>query len=263
MTVDWKALAAPFPPHELEWRIQSSGKKGDSAEVWAKVVAYVTNRAIQQRLDDVVGPENWQNHFEPWGTNGVLCRLGVRVDGEWIWKEDGAENTEIESLKGGLSGAMKRAAVHLGIGRMLYDLPEGWAKCFPQKQPGAEYAKTKDGTAFYWLPPDLPKWALPSPPEKGDTHRNGSPPVMGPPKDVVMLSGLTIVHVPHDTKPYWKVDGNTEGYEKVLKELRWRQSKTIGWWTADQASRDTLEGLLAPPPQPFTEMPRQLEMTDA
>ena len=29
-------------------------------------VPYVTNRAIQNRLDEVVGPENWYNKYRPW-----------------------------------------------------------------------------------------------------------------------------------------------------------------------------------------------------
>ena len=39
-----------FPAEDIEWRVQRSGKTGKG--YWAVVLAYVTNRAIQQRLDD-------------------------------------------------------------------------------------------------------------------------------------------------------------------------------------------------------------------
>ena len=43
-------------------------------------------------------------------------------------KWDAAENTQVEAVKGGRSGAMKRAAVQWGIGRYLYNLEEGFAQ---------------------------------------------------------------------------------------------------------------------------------------
>jgi len=156
-------LAEPFPPADVEWRLQQAGKKA-SGEVWAKCLAYITNRAIQDRLDAVVGPGNWRNEYKEWttGTAGVLCGLSIKVDErEWVTKWDGAEQTDVEAMKGGLSAAMKRAAVQWGIGRYLYDLPEGWAKITDR---GEHYGKTKDGTEFRWNNPDLPKWALPGAP---------------------------------------------------------------------------------------------------
>ena len=41
-------------------------------------------------------------------------------DGEWITKSDGADDSNIEGAKGGISDALKRAAVLFGIGRYLY-----------------------------------------------------------------------------------------------------------------------------------------------
>ncbi|EAV6548469.1 recombinase, partial [Salmonella enterica] len=47
-------LDEPFAAEDIEWRIQQSGKTRDG-KVWAMVLAYVTNRAIMKRLDDVCG----------------------------------------------------------------------------------------------------------------------------------------------------------------------------------------------------------------
>lgn len=159
---DLLALAAKFPVEDLEWRIGEAGKR-QNGEIWARVFTYITNRAIQTRLDDVVGPANWRNEFREWMGTAQLCGISILVDGQWVTKWDGAGATDVEGIKGGLSDAMKRAAVQWGIGRYLYDLDEGWAEILPagSKHKGSHYGKTKDGTVFYWLPPELPAWALP------------------------------------------------------------------------------------------------------
>ena len=168
-------LRDPFAPGDIEWRVQQAGEK--NGKPWARVLAYVTNRAIMERFDEVVGPENWQNVFKEGPAGGVVCGLSVRVarpDGtaEWITKWDGAENSDVEPVKGGLSNAMKRAAVQWGVGRYLYDLEEGWARVHDG---GRFSAKGKDGSWFKWDPPELPSWAVPA------QRRAGAPAVPGAP----------------------------------------------------------------------------------
>ncbi len=115
-------LAMPFAPEDLEWRLQ----KVVEARELGIAVPYVTNRAIMSRLDDVVGPENWYNEFKPWhgagGKEAQLCGISIRYGEGFITKWDGAENSDIEPVKGGLSDSMKRAAVQWGIGRVLYNM---------------------------------------------------------------------------------------------------------------------------------------------
>lgn len=121
-------LAKPFASEDLEWRLQQAFEdKGRGL-----AVPYVTNRAIQDRLDDVVGPDNWHNDFKPWHGSGKkdaqICGISIYFEGrgEWITKWDGAEDTDIEAIKGGLSDSMKRAAVQWGIGRVLYKMGVVW-----------------------------------------------------------------------------------------------------------------------------------------
>ena len=59
-------LARPFAPEDLEWRIQVTSRDKTSG----LAIPYITNRAIQDRLDEVVGPENWYNDYNPWHGNG-------------------------------------------------------------------------------------------------------------------------------------------------------------------------------------------------
>jgi hypothetical protein len=156
-----------FTPADVEWRVQQAGWK--DGKPWAMVLAYVTNRAVMQRLDDVCGPLNWQNAYRVDSDNAIMCGISIRNEatGEWVTKWDGAEATEIEAIKGGRSGAMKRAAVQWGIGRYLYNLDTSFAKCITEFPPQAEKElwhkqyDSKEKKAFFWKTPELPKWAIP------------------------------------------------------------------------------------------------------
>lgn len=116
------------------------------------------------RLDQIFGPGKWKNDYRPWGDKGVLCGISAKIDGEWITKWDGAEETNIEAVKGGLSGSMKRAAVQWGIGRYLYNMDEVWVNVTEQRSNrNSNYIKDKNsGITGYWDTPNLPSWALPN-----------------------------------------------------------------------------------------------------
>lgn len=137
------ALSKPFAPQDLEWRLQQTFEE----KLRGIAVPYVTNRAIQNRLDEVVGPENWYNKYRPWIRFTVkvrdkedykkwvekevisqLCGISIYFPDQdrWICKWDGAELTDIEAVKGGLSDSMKRAAVQWGVGRVLYNMDTVW-----------------------------------------------------------------------------------------------------------------------------------------
>ena len=173
--MDLSKLKDCFEPNDIEWRLQQCGK-GSNGKIWGMALAYVTNRAIMNRLDEVCGPENWKNEYKAAPDGGILCGLSIKVGDEWVTKWDGAENTDIEAVKGGLSGAMKRAAVQWGIGRYLYKLEESWINA---NDNGAYRGKTKDGTTFKWDAPTLPYWALPKDSNKSvksETHTEPKPP---------------------------------------------------------------------------------------
>ena len=121
------ALRKPFAPEDLEWRLQQTFEE----KMRGIAVPYVTNRAIQNRLDEAVGPENWYNDYKPWHGAGKkeaqLCGIAIYFEGRgFITKWDGAEDSDIEPVKGGLSDSMKRAAVQWGIGRVLYNMDTVW-----------------------------------------------------------------------------------------------------------------------------------------
>lgn len=118
-------LARPFAAEDLEWRLQKTFES--QGRMSGIAVPFVTNRAIMNRLDSVVGPENWYNDYRPWHAAGKkeaqICGISIHFEGRgFITKWDGAEDSDIEPIKGGLSDSMKRAAVQWGIGRVLYNM---------------------------------------------------------------------------------------------------------------------------------------------
>jgi hypothetical protein len=111
-------LTTPLTAEEIEWRVQSS-KNGKT-----QIAPYITARAVQARFDAAFGPFGWQNELRPI-EKGFLCGIAVQgPDGQWVWKWDGSDESDIEPIKGAISGALKRAAVHWGLGRELYSYPK-------------------------------------------------------------------------------------------------------------------------------------------
>ena len=159
-------LKEPFSAGEIHWRVGTLTKD----KTKGTALAYIDARNVMKRLDDVLGMENWQDEYitEPprtvrktkKGWNGqpdehyneqicgrVICKLSIRIGGEWITKSDGAGETNVEGEKGGISDAFKRAAVKFGVGRYLYYLDTNW-------YPVDKWRK-------FTQQPQLPVWALP------------------------------------------------------------------------------------------------------
>lgn len=103
-------LAAPFVP---KWRVQSTTKDG-TRDI---VVPYLDARQVQQRLDDVVLPQNWSNTFE---AETGTASISILINGKWIGKSDVGTDSAVEKEKGKASDAFKRAAVLWNIGRDIY-----------------------------------------------------------------------------------------------------------------------------------------------
>jgi hypothetical protein len=142
-------LAAPFDPQIVSWRVGPTNQ--DKTKGMA--LAYIDARDVMRRLDEVCGPENWQDNY-PWSDGKrVVCSIGIKCVGddemgsrsEWVWKTDGAGDSDMEGEKGALSDAFKRAAVKWGIGRYLYDTDSPWVQIEPRGKsffiPDSEKAK--------------------------------------------------------------------------------------------------------------------------
>jgi Rad52/22 family double-strand break repair protein len=135
-------LSAQMP---CKWRLKSvtnKAKKPYPSGTRGQFLAYIDARDVFNRLDAALGLSNWQSAVK-WinADQSAVVSLSIRVDGEWLVREDvGYPNNpgagvEDEPLKAAVSDAIKRAAVHFGIGRFLYDLGAQWAEIDPDGKP--------------------------------------------------------------------------------------------------------------------------------
>ena len=136
-------LKKPFAHHN--WRKGAGGKE----------LVYIDARQVMNRLDEVFDVGGWQAHYEHIGGR-MICKLSCLIGGKWVTKSDGAGDTNIEGDKGGISDALKRAAVLWGIGRYLYypsafdsnrnpaswATPEGYDKLMEERH-GKEIEKSR------------------------------------------------------------------------------------------------------------------------
>lgn len=105
--------------NEIECRVGTLSEKGCS------LLLYKDARVDMSLLDEVVGAENWQRNHELVNGN-LFCNVGIKVNNEWIWKQDVGTESATEAEKGQASDSFKRACVNWGIGRELYTAPFIW-----------------------------------------------------------------------------------------------------------------------------------------
>lgn len=139
-----EALASPFDPQEIRH------KPGVVSGNRALAIPYVDARAIQDRLDEVLGLINWQDEYECMADGSVICRLRIRVGDEWICKVDvggpSEQPDEGDRRKAAFSDALKRAAVKFGIGRYLYRQPPQWQDWDPSRKQWVRSPSASSGT---------------------------------------------------------------------------------------------------------------------
>lgn len=147
-------LRKPFFPHEIEWRVAREVRGGKGVQV----LAYLTARAVMERLDQAVGPDRWESRLD-WIDNAFVCRLTLTMpDGRHVTRTDVCDISDIEPFKGAASGALKRAAVLFGVGRYLYSLGNTFADLHQYKKGlrDPQWHKSKaDGKSLYWEPPNI------------------------------------------------------------------------------------------------------------
>jgi hypothetical protein len=135
-----RELRRPPAPAAVKFKLQAVSRDGDSAQV----ACYVDARLVLDRLDLVCG-QNWRASFDT-GPE-VLAPVAKAKEGERILyvrcrltvfgvtREDVGEG---DTPKAAFSDALKRAAVHFGIGRALYAMASPWL----EKGPGAGQLRT-------------------------------------------------------------------------------------------------------------------------
>lgn len=162
-------LSAPFRPEDISWKPQTV----DYRKKTALAVAYADPRAYVDRLNEVFGVGEWSDtyHFiatpfnkfirgkKAYGTQLatedkqipgdkviVVATLIVKDYGISVSSTGDSDASDDNAATSAEAQAFKRAAMKLGIGRYLYELP-----------------KVTAGYDNGWVgePPTLPDWALP------------------------------------------------------------------------------------------------------
>lgn len=142
--MDLEKLKEPIP---YKYRLQSA-KYGK-----ATIVSYIDSRAVQDRLDEVVGAHNWQDDYKVIDGN-LFCGIAINVNGHiegaperWVTKTDVGTESNVDKEKGNSSDSFKRAAVKWGIGRFLYSLGIITLKTGTHKD--KEYPATDEGKILW------------------------------------------------------------------------------------------------------------------
>ncbi len=104
---------------EIDCRVATCNSKG------VMLLLYKDARCDMKILDETVGAENWQRKHEVI-KESLFCNVGIKIDGEWVWKQDVGTESNTEKEKGQASDSFKRACFNWGIGRELYTAPNIW-----------------------------------------------------------------------------------------------------------------------------------------
>lgn len=124
----FEKLSQPFPAKDLKYRVGNTFDNGSRGQLFV----YVDARTIQDRLDEIIGCNNWQVSYQIFENTGVICNLELTLPNDDqsfsnISKQDGAgfrslNGNDKNDLKSTISDAFKRAAVAFGIGRYFYEI---------------------------------------------------------------------------------------------------------------------------------------------
>lgn len=153
-----------FPQEDLQFKIGATS--GDKSKGIA--LAYINSSAVMDRLDEVLGAENWTKKHS-WGEKGeIMCGISILFeypDGslKWHTKWDAGVQPEFEPEKGGISDSLKRAANCWGIGRYLRKFPQMW---LPIEKRGRNY--------YFKNTPKIPKEFVPNNSSSGNGSSSSS-----------------------------------------------------------------------------------------
>lgn len=130
-----RELRRPFGVGAVEFR--PIGKASGGATPKCAIVFYIDSRLVVDRLNQVAGPENWSDAYQPLApaelANTLYFPVECRLSVFGVVKADvgqGANQVlDDKAWKTAYSDALKRAAVKFGVGRFLYSIPRIRVEC--------------------------------------------------------------------------------------------------------------------------------------
>jgi hypothetical protein len=118
-------LSKPFPTHEVKVRPGAVRRDGSAALCLAYGDWWT---CYLPRLNDALGPNNWQIDLQPWGEHQIIARL--RAFGGLIEKaSSGSAKGEANGAQEAEAQAKKRVCAEgVMLGLFFYFLPKVWGK---------------------------------------------------------------------------------------------------------------------------------------
>jgi hypothetical protein len=157
-------LLRPFGYGVTKYRVMNVTKAKDKGSV----AFYIDARDVMDRLDEVVGCENWQDKYT------VLAFSDSQWAVECTLVVNGIAKTDVgvgDAPKDAYSDALKRAAVKFGIGRYLYDMDTGnwfpideWKNFTPESKKQIDELLRKNLARLGAAPAPAPRPPAPPPP---------------------------------------------------------------------------------------------------
>ncbi len=185
---EWARLAAPFPSHALDWCVAQLDREGSTA----RLEPVVSEAAVVERMDSVLGIDGWSVRFLPLGPDAVVCELALLGVHKSAVARSFAGELAMERVSAwalgraaglcGLRPATTRAAwvdFDLEAGEPVF-LPEAGSAIEPEIEPAVGPDATLDAgaeAAGVWDVPmldDVPSAATTAVSEAGDAGEEGS-----------------------------------------------------------------------------------------
>ncbi len=165
----YKRLRKPFDIKFINWKINNY----NTDKTKAMITFYLDARAVQHRLNEVLGVNGWSFTFteleRDQGVHGKLTIYILSKNAESAISKDDCVLQEVtredvgyastteksEWYKDAVSDALKRCAVHFGVGHFLYALPYLWIEL---DRPGQKYLNdVQNDYIRNWLQGNLTK----------------------------------------------------------------------------------------------------------
>ena len=119
-------MTAELDHADIRWRVSNTWDKGDTK--WGMLVGYIDARTAMDALD-TLDPAWSAVHGTPIIVGSELIGVPCAITVNGVTRSDVGMPSSQEPIKGAYSDALKRAAVHFGIGRELYELPKIAVEC--------------------------------------------------------------------------------------------------------------------------------------
>ena len=221
---------------EIECRVAQVSQKG------CTLLLYKTARVDRSILDEEFGAMSWQNDFKV--IDGKMYGgIGIKHDGEWIWKWDCGTESNTEAEKGQASDCFKRAGFKWGIGIELYSAPFIFIEMETQKNDKGKwelvdkYAKFKVIEIDYNELGDISKLTIINN-KKEEVFKLGAktkPPAKKTNPDLVFIEGLKKMQTSKEAEAFYKDNQNKVKY---LEAFKMAYSKT---WIALRAEEKKVQ----------------------